>query len=71
MDAGKLLITAGLAIAALGLVLKYASWIMNWFGKLPGDIDIENANSRIFIPITSMIVISLLLTIIANLWFRK
>ncbi len=71
MDAGKLLITAGLTIAALGLVLKYASWIMNWFGKLPGDIDIENANSRIFIPITSMIVISLLLTIIANLWFRK
>lgn len=71
MDTGKLLITAGLAIAALGLVLKFAPWLLNWFGKLPGDINITNANSRVFIPITSMIVISLLLTLIANLWFRK
>jgi hypothetical protein len=68
---GKLLITAGLAMATLGLVLKYAPWLVNWFGKLPGDIYIENANSRVFIPITSMILISLLLTLIANFWFRK
>lgn len=71
MDMGKLLITAGLAMAALGLVLKYAPWLINWFGKLPGDINIENTNSRVFIPITSMILISLLLTLIANFWFRK
>jgi len=71
MDAGKLLITAGLAMAALGLVLKYAPWLIHWFGKLPGDINIDNANSRVFIPITSMIIISLLLTLIANFWFRK
>lgn len=71
MDMGKLLITTGLALAALGLIVKYAPWLINWFGKLPGDINIENANSRVFIPITSMIVISLLLTLIANFWFRK
>ncbi|AEG00452.1 DUF2905 domain-containing protein [Methylomonas methanica] len=71
MDIGKLLITTGLALAALGLTVKYAPWLINWFGKLPGDINIENANSRVFIPITSMIVISLLLTLIANFWFRK
>ncbi|MCK9604982.1 MAG: DUF2905 domain-containing protein [Methylomonas sp.] len=71
MHMGKLLITAGLAMATLGLVLKYAPWLVNWFGKLPGDIYIENANSRVFIPITSMILISLLLTLIANFWFRK
>lgn len=58
-------------MATLGLVLKYAPWLVNWFGKLPGDIYIENANSRVFIPITSMILISLLLTLIANFWFRK
>lgn len=71
MDMGKLLITTGLALAALGLIVKYAPWLINWFGKLPGDINIENANSRVFIPITSMILISLLLTLIANFWFRK
>lgn len=71
MDTGKLLITTGLALAALGLIVKYAPWLISWFGKLPGDINIENANSRVFIPITSMIVISLLLTLIANFWFRK
>lgn len=71
MDTGKLLITAGLVTTALGLMIKYAPWLLNWFGKLPGDINIQNANSRVFIPITSMIVVSALLTLLANFWFRK
>jgi hypothetical protein len=71
MDSSRLLITAGLAIALLGLILKYAPWLIAWFGKLPGDINIKNEHSRIFIPITSMIVLSALLTLIANLWLKK
>ena len=71
MDIGKLLILMGLAILALGLSVKYAPWLINWFGKLPGDINIRNENSQIFIPISSMIVISLLLTLIVNLIARK
>ncbi|OAI21186.1 hypothetical protein A1359_19700 [Methylomonas lenta] len=68
---GKLLITLGLGIILLGLIVKYAPWLINWFGKLPGDINIQNPNSRIFVPITSMIVVSVLLTLLANFWLRK
>jgi hypothetical protein len=68
---GKLLITIGLILVALGLVISYAPWLVNWFGKLPGDIRIEDENKSLFIPITSSIAISIILSIIANLLFRK
>ena len=68
MDTGKLLIGLGLMLVVFGLIIQYAPWLINWFGHLPGDIRIENANSRIFIPITSMIVVSLILTLITNFW---
>lgn len=71
MDTGKLLIMAGTGIVLVGVILKYAPWLLNWFGNLPGDINIRRENSRIFIPITSMIIISLALSLIANLWLRK
>jgi hypothetical protein len=68
---GKLLITIGLILVALGLVINYAPWLVNWFGKLPGDIRIEDENKSLFIPITSSIAISIILSIIANIFFRK
>ncbi len=71
MSGGKLFIYAGIALLVLGLIIRYAPWLVNWFGKLPGDIKIEKENSFIFIPITSMVVVSLLITLIINLFFRK
>ncbi|MDD4914897.1 MAG: DUF2905 domain-containing protein [Methylococcales bacterium] len=71
MEPGKILISVGVLIVLAGLVLNYLPWLIDWFGKLPGDINIRNENSVIFIPITSMIVISLLLTLLVNLFFRK
>ena len=68
---GKLLITIGLILVALGLVINYAPWVVNWLGKLPGDIRIQDENKSIFIPITSSIAISIILSIIANIFFRK
>ncbi len=67
---GKWIIYAGLALVAIGLVVQYAPWAVSWFGKLPGDIRIEGEKSRVFIPITSMIIVSLALTIIINLLRR-
>ena len=67
----KILIITGAVILTLGIVMYYAPWLVNWFGKLPGDIRIENKNSFVFIPITSMIVLSLLLTLLINLFIRK
>ena len=71
MDIGKTLMILGALILITGIVISYAPCLINWFGKLPGDIHIKNANSTVFIPITSMIIISLVLSIILNLFFRK
>ena len=49
----------------------YAPWLVNWFGRLPGDIRIQNEKSFVFIPIVSMLVVGIILTLIVNLFFRK
>jgi DUF2905 family protein len=71
MNSGKLFILAGLILLALGLALNCAPGLLSWFGRLPGDIRIEDETRHIYIPITSMIVVSLLLTLIINLFFRR
>lgn len=68
---GKILIYLGLGLAALGLLVSYTPGVFGWFGKLPGDIHIQDEQRSIFIPITSMGVVSLLLTLILNLFFRR
>ena len=64
------LIIAGSIILVLGLILQFAPWALNWFGKLPGDIRIESGRSRIFIPITSMIIVSIIVTVLINIFRR-
>jgi len=71
MELGKLLITLGIILMAAGLIINYAPWLVNWFGKLPFDIRFSDENKTLFIPITSMIVISIILTLIMNLFFRR
>jgi uncharacterized protein HemY len=55
---GGLLLIAGLIIWLLGDKLRF-------LGHLPGDISIERENYRIYIPITTMIVVSIVLTLIS------
>ncbi|MCW9031891.1 MAG: DUF2905 domain-containing protein [Gammaproteobacteria bacterium] len=64
----KWLIITGLVLVVLGLLLHYVPWTLNWFGKLPGDIHKELENGGLYIPITSMIIISILITVILNLF---
>lgn len=63
----KWLISIGLVFIVVGLLLHFVPWTLNWFGKLPGDIHIKLDNGNIFIPITSMVIISVLFTVIINL----
>jgi len=67
----KLFIISGVALLAIGLALQFAPGLLSWFGRLPGDIHIERDGTRVFIPITSMIILSLGLTLIINLLFRR
>ena len=71
MAFGKLLAITGIILLIIGLIINYAPWLINWFGKLPGDIRIEDEKKWVFIPITSLFVVSIILTIIVNLFFRK
>ena len=63
---GKLIIYAGLALVVIGAIVQYAPWAVSWFGKLPGDIRIQGEKGGVFIPITSMIIVSVVLTILVN-----
>ncbi|MFZ5797703.1 MAG: DUF2905 domain-containing protein [Thermodesulfobacteriota bacterium] len=67
---GRNLILAGCVLIVLGVILHFAPWLLNWFGRLPGDIRFESGRSKIFIPITSMIVVSIVLTLLLNLFKR-
>jgi hypothetical protein len=71
MPVGKILIYFGIVLFLIGLVLSYAPGLFGWFGKLPGDIRIQDENRYIFIPITSMIIVSIVLTLLINLFFRR
>jgi hypothetical protein len=66
---GKILIILGLVIAGIGVLLLLSPKIP-WLGKLPGDIVIKKDNVRLYFPITTSIIISLILTFLLYL-FRK
>lgn len=68
---GKYIIAAGISLVILGLIVTYAPGLLKWFGRLPGDIKIESEHGTVFIPLTSMILVSIVLTVIFNLFFRK
>ena len=68
---GKMITVIGIVLVLIGLAVSYAPWLVNWFGRLPGDIRIQNEKSVVFIPIVSMIIVSIILTLIINLFFRK
>lgn len=70
MQAGKVLVIIGVVIMVVGLIVWLAGDKFSWFGHLPGDIRVERKNMRFYAPITSMILLSILLSLL--LWvFRK
>ncbi|MDO8939238.1 MAG: DUF2905 domain-containing protein [Methylicorpusculum sp.] len=68
MSIGKLLMLAGVILTITGFVVSYAPGLISWFGHLPGDVRIEGENKWVFIPITSMIVVSILISLAIHLF---
>ena len=64
------LMIMGALLLVIGALLHFAPWSLNWFGKLPGDIRIETEQGKIFIPITSMLIISVVLSLLLNFFKR-
>jgi hypothetical protein len=69
---GQIMLVGGIVVAVLGGALMLLSRLpfFSKLGSLPGDIRIEGQGFSCFIPIASMILVSLLLTIILNLIVR-
>ena len=65
---GLVLIAIGLAIALIGVLFWLG--VLSWFGRLPGDIQVERPGVRLYVPITSMIILSVVLTLVLSLLRR-
>jgi hypothetical protein len=65
---GKLVVITGLALAALGLVIWLGGRL--GLGSLPGDMRFSNESWGCYVPLGSMLVLSILLTIVVNVLLR-
>ncbi len=59
---GNTLIAVGLGLIIAGIAYKFG--LLNWFGHLPGDIRYKGEHTFVFIPLTSMLLVSALLSLI-------
>ncbi|HYU53884.1 MAG TPA: DUF2905 domain-containing protein [Gemmatimonadaceae bacterium] len=60
---GQLVVVLGLIIVVVGLVTM-RGWL-GWFGHLPGDVRVERPSVRIYVPIVSMLLISILFSVLS------
>jgi hypothetical protein len=64
-----MLMLAGLVVAAVGAVVYFAPAVP-WLGRLPGDVRIERPGLRLYFPVVTCVVISVVLTLVFNLISR-
>jgi Zn-dependent protease with chaperone function len=67
---GRLLVLVGLLVALAGVVLLVADRIP-WLGRLPGDILVRRGPVTFYFPIVTSIVLSILFTVLLNLFWRR
>jgi uncharacterized membrane protein len=61
---GPFVVVAGIVVVLLGVLIWAGG--LSWFGRLPGDIRIERANVRIYIPLVSMLLVSVVGTVLLS-----
>jgi H+/Cl- antiporter ClcA len=66
---GKYLLIIGLLLAVIGGLMWLLGNKLHWFGNLPGDIRVERENFSFYFPITTMILLSLIISVL--LWFFR
>ncbi|HEY9404308.1 MAG TPA: DUF2905 domain-containing protein [Pyrinomonadaceae bacterium] len=64
---GLFVILIGAGIVVVGLLI-YAG-ALSWFGRLPGDLNFGGERTRVFIPVTSMLIVSLVLSLV--MWLLR
>lgn len=68
-EIGRIILVVGLVLVVIGGLS--ALGIRLPFGRLPGDIAIEGEHGGIYVPIVTMLILSVVLTILANLFLRR
>lgn len=68
MSVGLWIATVGAILVLAGLAMHFG--LLGWFGRLPGDIRIEGEHGGLYFPITSMLLVSALLTLVSWLLRR-
>ncbi len=71
--AGKILIILGAVLVVIGTLAQWGPSIpvLRWLGRLPGDIVIERPGFRFYFPLTTMVLVSLILTLLLRLLWRR
>jgi uncharacterized membrane protein YidH (DUF202 family) len=62
---GPLLVTLGVALILVGLLVWAGA--LRWFGHLPGDIRFERESLRVYVPLASMLVVSVVVSLVLYL----
>ncbi|MAV92710.1 MAG: hypothetical protein CMG01_00895 [Candidatus Marinimicrobia bacterium] len=70
MSISKILIILGILLLTTGIFLNVISSKLSWFGNLPLDFKYDGRNTKVYAPFGSMIMVSLILSFIFNL-FQK
>jgi DUF2905 family protein len=73
-ELGKILLGVGLLMILLGVVLIAVGTLSGkvpWLGRLPGDMYVERDNWKFYFPLTTCILISIVLTLIFSLFGRR
>ncbi len=64
-DLGRILLVGGLVVAAVGAVFLLGG------GRLPGDLQFGRGNTRVYIPLATCLIVSVVATIVLNLFSRR
>lgn len=73
-DLGKLLLGFGVVLIVVGGLMVLAGGLggkVPWIGRLPGDLSIRRGNWSFYFPITTSILVSLILTFLLSFFFRR
>lgn len=67
---GKIVLLGGIFLVILGFIMMASGKLLN-LGRLPGDIFIQKGNFTFYFPVVTTIILSILLTVILNLFLRR
>jgi hypothetical protein len=65
---GKYLVVIGAVILVIGIIIYFFGGSLKWIGHLPGDIRIERENFKFYFPLTTLLLINLLIFLIIRIW---